>query len=227
MRFFVLVRHIAPEVRFGTRGRLLEEPTAGPIPQERAMSQPLILCVLPSERVALAAAVASAGGTPVVDLSSSPRVEVPEGAWVRVRERRAVPGTGPVILVGGGTIPVRNRETWLEVGEPGPVPAGFAGLVLRGEEAGGPSGLGPGKQLVQRVPQGVRVILDCGVLPADMPELMAAGIDGVVVSEVLMGLPEYALPSHLREKLSHASAESSHVVNGFRFQSSALTQFSG
>ena len=94
------------------------------------MSKPIFLCVLPSERVSLASAVAAAGGIPVIDLTSSPRVEVPDGAWVRVRDRRSVPGTGPVILVGASGGPIHNRETWLEVLEPGPVPDGFIGIVL-------------------------------------------------------------------------------------------------
>ena len=51
---------------------------------------------------------------------------------------------------------------------------------------------------------------------------MASGADGVVLSDVLMGLPEYELPDNLRSRLDKATGENSHVVNGFRFQASAL-----
>ena len=115
---------------------------------------------------------------------------------------------GPVILVGASGGPIHNRETWLEVLEPGPVPDGFIGIVLRGQEVGGPSGVGPGLQLIQQVPQGSRVILDSGIRPADMPAaLMASGADGVVLSDVLMGLSEYELPENLRSRLAKATGE--------------------
>ena len=63
--------------------------------------------------------------------------------------------------------------------------------------------------------------MDSGIRPADMPA-MASGADGVVLSDVLMGLSEYELPENLRSRLAKATGENSHVVNGFRFQASAL-----
>ena len=135
------------------------------------MSDLPILCVLPAERAALVPAVVAAGGVPVVDLTSSARVSVPGGAWVRVRTRRSVPGTGPVILAGGHhSQPVKHRDTWLEVTAPGPVPEGFTGIVLRGLEAGGACGVAPGLELLAQVPKEAPVIVDAGLLPVDLPQ---------------------------------------------------------
>ena len=100
------------------------------------MSEPLLLVILPAERAGLAPAVLAAGGTPVVDLTCGAIDAVPEGAWVRVLAGQDHPGTGPVVLADRAA-PVRGRPTWLERTEPGPVPGGYAGIILRGREAGG------------------------------------------------------------------------------------------
>ena len=150
------------------------------------MTDLVLLCTLPAERASLAPIVVAAGGTPVIDLTASARVVVPDGAWVRVRSRRNVPGTGPVVLVGGGdAAPVRNRETWLEVTTPEVAPEGFAGVVLRGVEAGGPCGASPGLDLLRALPQGTRVILDAGVDPAEAAAAAGLGAVGVVLSIVI------------------------------------------
>ena len=57
-----------------------------------------ILCYLPAERVSLCNTVFSAQAIPVVDLCYSDRSRVPNGAWVRTRSKRDIPGKGPVIL---------------------------------------------------------------------------------------------------------------------------------
>ena len=99
------------------------------------MPECAFFCVIPAERASLADAIMSAGGIPVLDFTCSPTVAVPDGAWVRVNNRRSVPGTGPVILSGSHKAPVRNRETWLEVTEACAIPEGFAGAVVRGSMA--------------------------------------------------------------------------------------------
>ena len=97
-----------------------------------------ILCYLPAERVSLCNTVFSAQATPVVDLCYSDRSRVPNGAWVRTRSKRDIPGKGPVILAGGQhRSPIRGRETWLEVTKLRKVPRGFAGIILRTRETGG------------------------------------------------------------------------------------------
>jgi acyl transferase domain-containing protein/acyl carrier protein/phosphopantetheinyl transferase len=187
------------------------------------MSDLLLLCAVPAERADLAGAIAAAGGTPLVDVTASPRADVPSGAWVRVRSRRRVSGDGPVVLVDGpDAAPVRNRETWLEVTAPRAAPDGFAGIVLRGAEVGGPCGAAPGLEMVAQVPQGTRILLDAGTLPTDATAARAAGVDGVVLSDVLLGLPELGLPAGLRQRLASLEPAGDHVVNGFRFHAGPL-----
>ena len=95
--------------------------------------------LLPPHRSTLAANVASASGIAIIDATGPHLPEVPEGAWVRTRPGRPAPGTGPVVLAELGA-PIPGRPTWLETSVAGPVPDGFAGLVLKGREAGGLSG---------------------------------------------------------------------------------------
>ena len=163
-----------------------------------------LLCILPAERYDLAMAVTMAGGTPVIDVSCSERHPVPSGAWVRSRSKRAIPGKGPVILCGGRhRTPIRNRETWLEVTEAKAVPKGFAGIILRGSEAGGMSGQSEGLEMLKSLPPGQNVILDAGTLPHEIDSAKGLGARGVVLSDVLMGLPELQLPNRWFELLSH------------------------
>ena len=96
------------------------------------MQNSMILVVLPAECASLAGDVLKAGATPVVDLTTNGSVEIPAGAWVRVRPGQEVPGEGPVVLAGEGPA-VAGRPTWAERVEVGPVPAGFAGVILRGK----------------------------------------------------------------------------------------------
>ena len=70
---------------------------------------------------------------PRLDFTCSPTVAVPDGAWVRVNNRRVCPARVS-ILSGSHKAPVRNRETWLEVTEACAIPEGFAGAVVRGSE---------------------------------------------------------------------------------------------
>ncbi|MGB0638241.1 MAG: beta-ketoacyl synthase N-terminal-like domain-containing protein, partial [Myxococcota bacterium] len=187
------------------------------------MPERLYLCVLPGERASLAGAVHAAGGVAVLDLTSGPTVSVPDGAWVRVRTRRSVPGKGPVILTGNHKSPVRNRETWLEVTEIQAAPEGFAGVVLRGQEAGGPCASVPGMDLLAGMGQDQKVILDAGVDPEEAAAALAAGAQGVVLSDVLLGLPELDLPAGLKSRLSLLDAGAFHIVNGFQIVSSPLS----
>ncbi|MEC8192296.1 MAG: SDR family NAD(P)-dependent oxidoreductase [Myxococcota bacterium] len=187
------------------------------------MPKRAFFCVLPGERASLAEAVQSVGAIPVLDFTCSPTTSVPEGAWVRVRTRRSVPGVGPVILAGNHKAPVRNRETWLEVTEPGPLPAGFAGAVLRGAEVGGPCGALSGLEMLSRVARDQRVILDAGLSPSDAAVALASGAEGVVLSEVLLGLDEIGLPKQMMERLGRLDGGSFHVVNGFQIAASPLS----
>ena len=153
-----------------------------------------LLCLIPAERVQLTEAVLVTGAIPVIDITCSERVAIPAGAWVRTRTRRSVPGTGPVILVGAHTQPVKGRPTWLEVTAAQGLPEGFAGLVLRGIEAGGPCAARPGMALLQALPAGTPAILEAGCSPEDASAAMAAGAKGVMLSDVLLAQPAMKLP---------------------------------
>ena len=128
------------------------------------MSLAQVLCLVPAERAHLASVIQKAGAIAVVDFTTSAKAPVPTGAWVRVLDRRNVPGDGPVLLV-KGTAPVSGRPTWLEVTDPRPAPSGFAGIVLRGSEAGGPCGKKPALDLLRDVPKDQAVILASGPAP--------------------------------------------------------------
>ena len=187
------------------------------------MPEPLFFCVLPGELSPLSSVVLDAGGVPVLDFTCSATSTVPDGAWVRVRTRRSVPGTGPVILAGSHKSPVRNRETWLEVTEPIPAPEGFAGIVLRGNEVGGAIGAETGLSLLSKLGRDQKVILDAGLTPSESASALAAGADGVVLSDVLMGLSEFSLNQPLKDKIERIDETSFHVVNGFQIVSSPLS----
>ena len=165
------------------------------------MPEPMFFCVLPGELSPLAGTVLQAGGVPVLDFTCSATSSVPDGAWVRVRTRRSVPGTGPVILAGSHKAPVRNRETWLEVTEPTPAPKGFAGVVLRGNEVGGAIGSEPGMSLLAKMGQDQKVILDAGLSPKDSAAALAVGASGVILSDVLLALDEFNLNPVLKNKI--------------------------
>ena len=186
------------------------------------MPECAFFCVIPAERASLSDAIMSAGGTPVLDFTCSPTVPVPNGAWVRVNNRRSVPGTGPVILSGTHKAPVRNRETWLEVTGAQAVPEGFAGVVVRGSEVGGPCGDLPGLTLLGQMGQDQRVIVDAALSPGDAAAAHAAGAEGVVISEGLWALPEMELPKPLTDRLSRLDSGSFHVINGFQILASPL-----
>ncbi len=187
------------------------------------MPEPLFFCVLPGELSPLSSIVLEAGGVPVLDFTCSATRAVPDGAWVRVRTRRSVPGTGPVILAGSHKSPVRNRETWLEVTEPIPAPEGFAGIVLRGNEVGGAIGAETGLSLFSKLGRDQKVILDAGLTPSESASALAAGAYGVVLSDVLMALNEFSLNQALKHKIDRIDENSFHVVNGFQIVSSPLS----
>ncbi|MAA78234.1 MAG: hypothetical protein CL916_03165 [Deltaproteobacteria bacterium] len=160
------------------------------------MSTPQILCFLPSARSNLASNVVKAGGIPVIDISLGDRVAIPAGAWVRTRVRRAVPGKGPVILAGENhKLPIRNRDTWLETSRYKKTPKGFAGIILRGPNVGGQAGnTDIWDRLSKRTPD-QRIMLDCALLPTDMDKVENNNIEGIILHEYLMALPEMLLPT--------------------------------
>ncbi len=186
-----------------------------------AFASPLLLCLLPAERAALAATVQAAGGVPVIDLTCGAAADVPAGAWVRVRPGQDAPGDGPVIVAGSGpTVP--GRTCWCEITAPGATPDGFHGIVLRGLEAGGPCGAAPGLELLADLPADQAVILDAGSLPGDVAAAAEAGVAGVILSDVLLALPELALPDALAARVQRADASTTHVLNGLRVEASPL-----
>ena len=97
-----------------------------------------LFCILPSELATSQQNIIPSSCTNIIDITHSERIPIPPQCWVRTRVRRGVPGKGPVILSGGNhKNPIRGRETWLEVTNTQRISTKFAGLVLRGREAGG------------------------------------------------------------------------------------------
>jgi len=184
------------------------------------MSEPLLLVILPAERAGLAPAVLAAGGTPVIDLTCGTVDSVPQGAWVRVLAGQQAPGDGPVILADRAA-PVRGRPTWLERTEPGPVPGGYAGILLRGREAGGHCSTQDGLALLAT--HGHGALLEAGLGPDTAAAAMALGAAGVVLREQLHGLAELGLGPELARRVRAARDTDSRVVRGFRVTASPLS----
>ncbi|MEZ4235218.1 MAG: beta-ketoacyl synthase N-terminal-like domain-containing protein [Myxococcota bacterium] len=179
-----------------------------------------IRVLLPPTAAHLAPRVLAAGCIPVVDATGEVVPEVPEGAWVRTRPGRPAPGTGPVVLAELGA-PVPDRATWLETAVPRDVPAGFAGLVLKGREAGGLCGEEDGFVALARCPEPGRVLLDAGLGPRGAAAARALGAAGILVVEGHLGCPELGLPPGLARRLGLADDEATRVVHGLRVCASA------
>jgi acyl transferase domain-containing protein/acyl carrier protein/NAD(P)-dependent dehydrogenase (short-subunit alcohol dehydrogenase family)/phosphopantetheinyl transferase len=179
-----------------------------------------VVVVLPPTAAHTVAQVLAAGCTPVIDATGEAVPNVPQGAWVRTRPGRPAPGTGPVILAELGA-PVPDRDTWLETSVPREVPAGFAGLVLKGREAGGLCGEEDGLVALARCSDPSRVILDAGVGPHTAAAAAALGAAGVLLVEPHLGCPEMALPPGLSRRLLLADDEATRVVGGLRVCASA------
>ena len=191
------------------------------------MPDSLLLCVIPAERAGLVPTVLAAGATPVVDLTcSSSRggpdaAALPEGVWVRVRAGQEPPGLGPVLLAEGDA-PIPGRATWREVTVPCAAPPGFAGVVLRGVEAGGRSGDRAGLDMLSEVPARTPVILDAGLSPEEASRAIGAGAVGVVLSDALLVMPELALPEALSAAALGAGPDSTRRVAGVRLLAPSL-----
>lgn len=179
-----------------------------------------IRVVLPPTSAHLAPKILEVGCTPVVDATGAHPPEVPEGAWVRTRPGRPAPGTGPVVLAELGA-PVPDRPTWLETSAPRDVPGGFAGLVLKGREAGGLVGEQDGLEALAACPHPERVLLDAGVGPATAAAAAALGAAGVLLVEPHLGCPEIELPPALERRLHVPDDEVTVVVAGLRVANAA------
>ena len=176
----------------------------------------LIGVLLPPHRSTLAPTVAAASGFAIIDATGPHIPEVPEGSWVRTRPGRPAPGTGPVILAELGA-PIPGRPTWLETSVGGPVPEGFAGLVLKGREAGGLCGDEDGLVALASCPEPGRVLLDAGVGPTTAAAAAALGAAGIVLVEQHVALPEMQLPERLLRYLSSCQPDAiTRVVQGWR-----------
>ena len=181
-----------------------------------------IFVVLPPTAHELATTVLKAGGTPVIDSTGALAPDVPKGAWVRTRPGRPAPGTGPVILAELGA-PIPDRDTWLETSVPREVPKGFAGLVLKGREAGGLCGDQDGLALLAKCPAPSKVILDAGVGPHTAGSAAALGAHGVLLVEQHLGCPEFSLSESMRLRLLKGDDEISHRVSEVRVANAATS----
>ncbi|TVQ91302.1 MAG: acyltransferase domain-containing protein, partial [Deltaproteobacteria bacterium] len=177
--------------------------------------------LLPTCAHHLAATVLEAGGVPILDATVQAPAQVPDGAWVRIRPGQPAPGRGPVILAEDGA-PVLDRPTWLEVASVHEVPPGFAGLVLKGSEAGGLCGEQSGVEMLAAHPQPDRVLVDAGLGPTATAAIGALGGAGVVICGPLLALPAFGLASALRRRLEVPDDEITHLVSGWRVGNPAV-----
>ena len=153
--------------------------------------------LLPPARVALAGEIAAAGAVVVVDCVSDV-VDVPAGAWVRVRTAVDAPGTGPILAQGGSPHP--SRPTWLERIEGMPAGNGFAGTYLRGLGSGGHAGPDDVREWAVSLAGHGPLLLDWPY-PPDVP---IPDVAGIVLSDVLAAL--WPLPPPLRTRLERIVA---------------------
>ncbi|MEY3211900.1 MAG: hypothetical protein RIT28_2381 [Pseudomonadota bacterium] len=184
------------------------------------MSLPPLLILLPAERASLADVVLATGAVPVIDLTLDEEATIPPGAGVRVRPGQAAPGDGWVIVAGEGAAPA-GRRALIERTRPGPAPEGFAGVILRGREAGGVCADVDGFALL--VAHGPGALLDAGLGPDTAAAAVACGAAGVVVGEALWALPELGLGPNALKRVRVARDVDTVVVSGQRVVAPALS----
>ena len=144
-----------------------------------------VWCLLPAERVRLAGRVLATGALPILDLTFGGAPAVPPGVGVRVDDTSmAGAGDGPVLARAGEAIP--GRACWRELTAPGPVPDGYAGVVLRSRRSGGWSGEDAPGTLRAAFPEGVAVVVDLH----DGPGVVPPGSDIVLLSDVVFAAIE-------------------------------------
>ncbi len=176
---------------------------------------PTLLVLLPATAATCADLVVSAGGTPVIDLTLGGTVTVSPDAWVRVRPGTPPPGVGPVVMTQGGS-PVPGRPTWLETTTAQVPPEGFAGIVLRGREAGGHGGAVDGLTALAGAADPSRTILIAGLGPKTAGAAAALGAAGVMIADAILGCPDLRLPPTLVERLSRPDDVLTTRVHGLR-----------
>ena len=131
-----------------------------------------LFCILPAEIASSQQNIIPSSCTNIIDITHSERIPIPTQCWVRTRVRRGVPGKGPVILSGGNhNNPIRGRETWLEVTNAQRISKKFAGLILRGREVGGLVSTENIWNLLPKIPEKTRVIVDANLLPHEIAQL--------------------------------------------------------
>ncbi len=162
---------------------------------------PTLLVLLPATAATCADLVVSAGGTPVIDLTLGATVIVSPNAWVRVRPGTPPPGEGPVVMTHGGR-PVPGRPTWLETTTAIAPPEGFAGIVLRGREAGGQGAPIDGLTALAGAADPSRTILIAGLGPKTAGAAAALGAAGVMIADAILGCADLQLPPTLADRLS-------------------------
>ncbi len=177
----------------------------------------VIVAVLlpPAAPAALREEVARAGGVSVLDCALGALDGPSAASWTRMAPGQEATGEGPVV-VPVGTPPIPGRPTWLHTPTPGPVPEGYAGLVLKGREAGGRYGAAPGLELLAACPEPGRVILDAGLDPDGAAEAVRRGAAGVWVGEAHLGLPAIGLPAHVARRLDLPDDEMTTAIRGVR-----------
>lgn len=176
---------------------------------------PNLLCRIPAEKVVLYDALLKLGTTPVIDVTLSPRKPVPANAWIRARNKRSVPGKGPVMLAGGQhRNSVRGRDSWIEVNRPQPIPKSCKGIILISSTSPGWSSSWTTTDLIehyQTTHPDLPIYVDWSGMPSSLSRLTWRDkVDGIIISDVLMGAKEFTLPTRIESFLKSVSEANIH-----------------
>ena len=157
-----------------------------------------ILCYLPAERVSLCTIVFSAQAIPVVDLCYSDRSRVPNGAWVRTRSKRDIPGKDLLSWLVGSIVRLFEAENLAGGNKKFAKYPVALQIIVRTKESGGWCSEKTWNDLQENLTKldPARTILDVGFSPEEWNSLRD-GFAGTVLSSQLIGFSEFGLPANL------------------------------
>lgn len=184
------------------------------------MTDPKIFVVLPPLSSDFSATVLSAGAIPVIDLGAGPCEAIPEGAWARILPGQSAPSAAGYFLSQGAQA-IAGSPCFMESDGTESDATGMTGLVLRGKETGG---YGADVSGIELLKQAENSLVEITGGPEMGTQAIVKGAIGIVLRDVLWGLPELKLPSALGKILNDFKPSDCRVVQGFRVVANPLSQ---